>query len=81
MTESASIMRFKAQIRNYAKAYAVPAQTAMQKISGTVPVVLRGGKGASRISTAAIRLLSLLGVSESGRMCLVKEMRRLAASE
>ena len=30
MTESASIMRFKAQIRNYAKAYAVPAQTAMQ---------------------------------------------------
>ncbi len=31
-------------------------------------------------STAAIRLLSLLGVSESGRMCLAKEMRRLAAS-
>ena len=32
------------------------------------------GKGASRISTAAIWLLSLLGVSEFGRICLVKEV-------
>ena len=32
------------------------------------------GKGASRISTAALRLLSLLGVSEFGRICLVKEV-------
>ena len=32
------------------------------------------GKGASRISTAAIWLLSLLGVSEFGRICRVKEV-------
>ena len=30
MTESPSIMRFKAQIRNYAKEHSIPAQTAMQ---------------------------------------------------
>ena len=32
------------------------------------------GKGASLISTAALRLLSLLGVSEFGRICLVTEV-------